>query len=314
MRKKCLETQRRIHDQDKIVTTLTREVKMGRKQHWDQMMSKCEKERELDSICSAHAEKLRQRGELGDEDLSQAIIRKQEELCAAKQLTKTYSRQCRRFDAELQEQFRGEAEMQKVLSKHPAGEVFLLRHQAGEADSDNDSNDMDYLSAARRGEVQLASSDEEGEGSPLAGGLGGGKPPPPPSQQWRSVVNHDDESYASDATSVTSPSGSSGGMPSPTSTPLAPAGAGDRSKAFSGGQSPKAPSDTKSSPYSSDDEKAAAGAAAPKAAAAAAPATSVAEVAPKAKPTAVSDILGAAEVSSEEHFSEDSFDEASRSV
>lgn len=301
---------------------------MGRKQHWAQMISKCEKERELDSICSAHAEKLRQRGEPGDEasferdvNLSQAIIRKQEELCAAKQFAKTWSRQCRRMDAELQEQFRGEAEMQKVLSKHPAGEVFLLRHQAGEADSDNDSNDMDYLSAARRGEVQLASSDEEGEGSPLAGGLGGGKPPPPPSQQWRSVVNHDDESNASDATSVTSPSGSSGGMPSPTNTPLAPAGAGDRSKAFSGGPSPKAPSDTKSSPYSSDDEKAAA---APKAAAAAAaaaaptaaasPATSVAEVAPKGKPTAVSDILGAAEVSSEEHFSEDSFDEASRSV
>ena len=52
-----------------------------------------EKERELELICSKHEEKLRERGELGDEDLSQAIARKQEELCAAKQFAKHWSRQ-----------------------------------------------------------------------------------------------------------------------------------------------------------------------------------------------------------------------------
>merc|ERR1719258_580126 len=102
------------------------------------------------------------------------------------------------MDAELAQQFRGGGDVQRILNKHPAGEVFLPKMDHG-SDSDDGSDDDYYREAPKRGEVQLASSDEDdfsGSGRPL-----GGATPPPPSQQWRSVTC-DDDGDASEGSSV----------------------------------------------------------------------------------------------------------------
>lgn len=221
MRKKVREAQKRLHDLDFETTTLTREVKMLRIAHWEKQRIKCAKEREVDDFFARHANELRRNGlaTLEQEELA----KKQAELCTAKQQAKHWSRQARRLDVELQQQFRGGGDVQRILSKHPAGEVFLPPMGPG-SDSDDGSED-EYYRDARMPEVQLASSDDDspkgsGGGRPLSGPVNyypeQSAPPPPPSQQWRSVNTGDADGDASEGSSVTSPSGESGGVPSPT--------------------------------------------------------------------------------------------------
>lgn len=308
---KMREYQKKLLDVDTQTTALTRQLKLLRIAHWEKQRDKCAKEQKVMSILAAHADKLPQNGQSRheQEELDKEFTRKQTELCAAKQQAKHWSRQARRYDKELQEQFRGGGDVQRILLKHPAGEVFLPPMGA---DSDDGSDDDYYRAAPRRGEVQLASSDEEEDGKNERA------PPPPPSQQWRSVAGQGDDN-ASDGSSMTSPSGESGGMRSPM---------GERTLRPAGASRARSNSDSSSN---SDDNKAkggeskvtrvvASGSAAPQgspvpplpelsglSSGAAATATP-----PKVTASSAADLV-AEEVSSEEIWSQDGGEESSRS-
>jgi hypothetical protein len=197
-RRKVNEARRRLLDLDSETTRLTRQLKMLRITHWEKQREVNAKEQRLDAF---------ENGKVGpeQEQLIKKLGEKRAELCSMKQHAKHWSKQARRYDAELKQQFIGGGDIQRILSKHPAGEVFFP--PMGGSDSDDDgSDDDDYYRQApprRAAEVQLASSDEEEEK----------RPPPPPSQQWRTTLDREDN--ASDASSVTSPSGESGGIRSP---------------------------------------------------------------------------------------------------
>jgi len=325
LRQKRDATQKTIHTQDGHVTRLTRELKMLRKEHWNQQQLKCMKEREMETILKEHGPKNGAAEEAAE--VSASILKLREELAGAKQYSKQWSRQARRMDAELQQQFRGGGDVQKIISHHPAGEVFLPPMGSGD-DSDNES---DYCREAPR----LASSDEEED---VRGG--GGRAT---GQQWR--PSDDDKSESASMTSPSSSGGgpsptgkekdvqlsspsSSGGGPSPTGDPaprsmlaakpgavaetLSHGGMKD-SSSDEGTPSPKngaavPPLPAVSSPKSGGSSPAAP-APAPKAAAAAAAAPAAA--AATAAATVADEVE---EVSSEEIYSQDDEDEESKSV
>lgn len=209
------DARRRLFTLDAETTRLTREVKMNRMKIWELQRTGSLKEAEIGRAIAP-----------GNPAKSDVLAEEVSKVLEARHEAKKWLMQARRMDAELQQQFRGGGEAQKILLRHPAGEVFLP--PMGSADDSDDGSESDYRpspSAAARqrggGEVQLASSDDEEELSRGGGGrpLGGGDqkaPPPPPSQQWRQVTNEDDDNYGSDASSMTSPSSKSGGGPSPT--------------------------------------------------------------------------------------------------
>lgn len=195
MRQKCNDARKLILELDNEVTAAKAQLTVMRKKHWERQRYKCAKDREVETVFAANAHKLPSNGAAHSQE---ELAKHQSELCSAKQEAAQWSKRARRLDAELQQQFRGVSEVQKILLRHPAGEVFLPP-MGGDNDSDAGSDDEYY----RRGDVQLASSDEEHS------------PPPPPSQQWR-PTNVDPDESASEASSMTSPSGESCGLPSPT--------------------------------------------------------------------------------------------------
>jgi len=213
MRIKCNEARKRLFELDTETTGLKRELKLLQMKHWERERYKCFKEREIDALFAKHA------GPNGVAALdTEGLVKNQTELCAARQQAKQWSRQARRLDAELQQQFRGGGDVQRILLRHPAGEVFLPPMGSGD-ESDDDGRDSDYYRHDHRhGDVQLGSSDEESNDSPKGGGMpfaaGGERGRPQPAQQWRGVQCDDDDD-ASQASSVTSPSGESGNVPTP---------------------------------------------------------------------------------------------------
>jgi len=206
LRNQLQQAQKDLLRLDTETTKLTRELKLLRIAHWDKSRRKSATEHEIRDFFADCQHELRSNGANLQDDLAA----KQKELAAAHQTAKHWSKMARRMDHELQQTIRP-PEHQRILSKHPAGEVFWTRMDPG---SDSDSDDDYYRATPKGGEVQLASSDEDqvsGGGRPLSSGEK--SPPPPPSQQWRSV-NPGDGANESDG-SVTSPSSQSGSGLSP---------------------------------------------------------------------------------------------------
>jgi len=223
LRQQVAEERRRLFNLDTQTTTLTRELKMLRISHWGHRRACCLKEQQIEEHFVASKAQLGSNGSDHDPQAEkETLAKKREELLLAKQEAKRWSKQARRLDAELQQQFRGGGDVQRILLRHPSGEVFLPPMGSGGDSDDGSDDDGDRMHMSDRRGVALASSDEEeeftGGGRPLGGG---GEPPKPPSPQWRSVSGNRDEELdddtprGSDASSVTSPSGESGGRPSP---------------------------------------------------------------------------------------------------
>jgi len=308
LRQQVVEERQRLFNLDSQTTALTRELKMLRISHWGHRRTWCHKEQQIEEHFVANRGQLKVNGSVQDDQAEkESLAKKREELLLAKHEAKRWSKQARRLDMELKQQFH----VQRILLRHPAGEVFLPPNPDPDSDDGSDDDDDRMHMGDRRG-VALASSDEEeefiGGGRPLNGG-----------GEWRSVNANRDEEFdddtpaASEASSVTSPSGESGGRPSPT-------GAASRNRLTGGPSVPKVADDSDSS----EDDKAnskkpwAAGPTsttvpplpglsgpdgAPKAAAA-----------PKVGLRSAADVDDVEEVSSEEIYSQDGDDETSQSV
>lgn len=329
LRQQVAEERQRLFELDSQTTALTRELKHLRMSHWGHRRTSCHKEQQIEEHFVAlgvtininintngsdHDHHAAHRAE------KEVLAKKREELLLAKQEAKRWSKQARRLDAELQQQFRGGGDVQRILLRHPSGEVFLPPMGSGGDSDDGSDDDGDRMRMGDRRGVALASSDEDeeftGGGRPLGGG---GEPPKPPSPQWRSVNANRDEEFdddtprASEASSVTSPSGESGGNPTPT-------GAASRSRPTGGLLVKKTDSDSESS----DDDKAKS-----KKPWTAGPTTTTvpplpglsgpdgaakASAAPKVGLRSAADADDVEEVSSEEIYSQDGDDETSQSV
>jgi len=329
-RKRVDEEQRRLYQLDSRTTSLTRQLKNLRIEHWEKRRLWCHKETEIEKFLLANMGKLN--GSAADlQAQKEEVVSIRQELLQAKQKVKHWSKQARRLDQELQQQLRPGGDVQQILAKHPAGEVFLPP-MINSGDSDDASSrgwddEAEYrqrmAAAAASNPVVLGSSDEEEEFSGSAT-----RPPPPPSQQWRSVdarLNHDDDyeddtgpMSPSDASSATSPSGQSGGTPSPSGTAgrgrLLGAPGGSLVKGSMNAGSDSSEDERKSSPKASKTPPASAatGGSVPPLPGAGPTATPEATLkvaaAPKVPMRSAADVDEVAEVSSEEIYSQDGDD------
>lgn len=230
---------------DSETTTLTKQLKLCRRELWLKERDYCASERQISDCLQKNACKLSPEARDEEHRLGQQERRLTQELTEARAMAARWSSIAKRQDGMLQQEREATkgGDAQAILAKHPAGVVFLL-HLPSDDSSDEGSvrsaeGRQAYTGRSRGGDVKLASSDDDSEdfvppargGVSGSGGVGRGAatggsasrrpppqdsddeqevshappPPPRPAQQWRAPLLATDRDD-SDGMDATSPS------------------------------------------------------------------------------------------------------------
>lgn len=154
-----------LHNFDKEVTSLTQELKKSRTRMWVQQREHCNTEAQLEGLLRERRSAISSELLQEEERLRQQETQLNHELNEVRASIVRWSQVAKRQDAMLQQDRDAQRpDAQRILAKHPAGEIFWP-NMAADTDSEDGYDDGPKRGAWNRGggqeDISLGSSDED---------------------------------------------------------------------------------------------------------------------------------------------------------